>query len=64
LKGEIETLKRASEKHASGEHRSRQKVLALQEAVKQANAAAEELEEMAKSIEATFPALELQAQRV
>ena len=63
LKGEIETLKRASEKHASGEHRSRQKVLALQEAVKQANAAAEELEEMAKSIEETFPALELQAQR-
>jgi hypothetical protein len=57
LKGEIETLRRASEKHASGEHRSRQKVLALQEAVKQASAAAEDIEQMVKDIEETLPGL-------
>ena len=57
LKSEIETLKRASEKHAAGEHRSRQKVLALQEAVKQASAAAGDIEQMVKVIEETLPGL-------
>lgn len=57
LKSEIETLKRASEKHASSEHRSRQKVLALQEAVKQTNAAAGDLEDEIKNVEDTLPAL-------
>ena len=57
LKSEIETLKRASEKHAAGEHRSRQKVLALQEAVKQASVAAGDIEQMVKDIEETLPGL-------
>lgn len=51
LKSEIESLRRASEKHSTGEHRSRQKVLALQEAVKQSTAAATEMEQKAKGIE-------------
>ncbi|KAF8589077.1 hypothetical protein K439DRAFT_462541 [Ramaria rubella] len=61
LKSEIETLKRASEKHASGEHRSRQKVLALQEAVKQASAAAYDIEKMVRDIEETLPGLDERA---
>jgi len=40
IRADIETLKRASDKFASVEHRARQKVLALQEAVKQTLAAA------------------------
>ncbi|KAF8527833.1 hypothetical protein BU17DRAFT_38381, partial [Hysterangium stoloniferum] len=64
LKGEIETLKRASEKHASGEHRSRQKVLALQEAVKQASAATGDIEKMIRGIEETLPALNQRAKEV
>jgi hypothetical protein len=64
LKSEIETLKRASEKHAAGEHRSRQKVLALQEAVKQASAAAGDIEQMVKNIEDTLPGLSERAKEV
>lgn len=64
LKSEIEALKRASEKHASGEHRSRQKVLALQEAVKQASAAAGDIEQMVMDIEETLPGLSERAKEV
>lgn len=64
LKGEIEILKRASEKHASGEHRSRQKVLALQEAVKQASAAAGGIEKMAVDIEEAMLGLSERAEEV
>ena len=51
LRSEIESLKRSSEKHNASEQRSRQKVLALQEAVKQALAAASETEEQVRALE-------------
>ncbi|GJJ07774.1 hypothetical protein Clacol_001979 [Clathrus columnatus] len=61
LKSEIESLKRASEKHSAVEHRTRQKVLALQEAVKQANTAASDIEQKVKGIEDLLPSLNQQA---
>lgn len=57
LRSEIEILKRASEKHTAAEHRARQKVLALQEAVKRAQTATREMEEMVKEVEGGLPAL-------
>ncbi|EMD34772.1 hypothetical protein CERSUDRAFT_125326 [Gelatoporia subvermispora B] len=58
LRSEIEALKRAADKHAAGEQRARQKVLALQEAAKQGAAAARDLEALVADIEAALPALE------
>ncbi|OCH93960.1 hypothetical protein OBBRIDRAFT_723897, partial [Obba rivulosa] len=58
LRAEIDALKRAADKHAAGEQRARQKVLALQEAAKQTAAAARELDELVADIEAALPALE------
>ncbi|CDO75432.1 hypothetical protein BN946_scf184693.g1 [Trametes cinnabarina] len=58
LRSEIDTLKRASERYAAGESRARQKILALQEAVKQTLAAAQDIEALIKSIEADLPGLE------
>ncbi|KAI9069885.1 hypothetical protein FKP32DRAFT_1550642, partial [Trametes sanguinea] len=58
LRSEIDTLKRASERYAAGESRARQKILALQEAVKQTLAAAQDIEALIKSIEAELPGLE------
>lgn len=48
LRAQLEVFKRSSEKHAQSEHRSRQKILALQEAIKQASAASAELDVLAK----------------
>ncbi|KAJ7207188.1 hypothetical protein GGX14DRAFT_456510 [Mycena pura] len=60
LRSEIEILKRASEKHAVSEHRARQKVLALQEAVKRAQISTREMDEMVLEVEAELPALLVQ----
>jgi vacuolar-type H+-ATPase subunit D/Vma8 len=57
LRSEIEALKRSSEKHSAAEHRGRQKVLALQEAVKRAQAATSDMENIAKEVEAALPLL-------
>ncbi|KAF6757682.1 hypothetical protein DFP72DRAFT_890351 [Ephemerocybe angulata] len=57
LRQEMEALKRASEKHTAGEVRSRQKILALQEAVKRAQAATKETESMVESMENEVPEL-------
>ncbi|KIY45069.1 hypothetical protein FISHEDRAFT_5498, partial [Fistulina hepatica ATCC 64428] len=57
LKSEIEILKKASEKHIVSDQRARQKVLALQETVKRALAAAAQMDEERKEIEASLPAL-------
>jgi len=57
IRADIETLKRASDKFASVEHRARQKVLALQEAVKQTLAAAADIGTAATDIEASLPSL-------
>lgn len=54
----MDALKRASEKQNATEHRTRQKVLALQEAVKQALAAAEEAEEENTSVRDSIPSTE------
>ena len=60
LRSEIDVLKRASEKHAAAEHRARQKVLALQEAVKRAQAATKEVEGLVRDVETALPALRQQ----
>lgn len=58
LRAEIDTLKRASEKHAGLEHRAKQKVLALQEAVRRTIATTEEIKQMIVDVEAVLPGLE------
>lgn len=66
LRVELEALKRASEKHAALETRGRQKILALQEATKQAHAAAKDAEKLVAEYQAGFPAVrktESEAQR-
>ncbi|EDR04664.1 uncharacterized protein LACBIDRAFT_304417 [Laccaria bicolor S238N-H82] len=57
LRSEMDILKRASEKNAAGEHRAKQKILALQEAVKRAQAATRETEEMVRELEEQLPEL-------
>lgn len=58
IRSEIDALKRASEKYSSVEHRARQKVLALQEVVKQSLAAASETGALVLETEASFPVLQ------
>lgn len=60
LRSQIDTLKRASEKHTVAENRARQKVLALQEAVKRAQAATAEMEELAQEVEKALPDLQVE----
>jgi myosin heavy subunit len=57
LRADIEGLKRASEKQAAGEHRARQKILALQETVKQTTATTASMEEETAEIERSLPDL-------
>ena len=57
IRADIETLKRTSEKFASVEHRARQKVLALQETVKQTLAAAEDINSSVTDAETSLPIL-------
>lgn len=57
VRSEIDVLKRASEKHVAAELRARQKVLALQEAVKRAQSATREMENSVKVIEKSLPGL-------
>ena len=57
IRADIETLKRTSDKFASVEHRARQKVLALQETVKQTLAAGSDVGNAVADIEASMPAL-------
>ncbi|KAF9028780.1 hypothetical protein BDZ89DRAFT_1065865 [Hymenopellis radicata] len=57
VRSEIETLKRASEKHAAVEHRAKQKVLALQESVKRAQSSSREIDQQATEIETGMPDL-------
>ncbi|KAG8777200.1 hypothetical protein FRC12_000498 [Ceratobasidium sp. 428] len=59
LRSEIEALKKAVEKNAAGEQRAKQKILALQEAVKQALAAAVETDNKVKEMERALPGLEM-----
>ncbi|EJF63863.1 hypothetical protein DICSQDRAFT_23840, partial [Dichomitus squalens LYAD-421 SS1] len=58
LRAEIDTLRRASDRQAAGEGRARKKVLALQEAVKQTLAAAQDIEALVSEIEGALPGLE------
>jgi len=57
IRADIETLKRASDKFVSVENRARQKVLALQETVKQTLAAGSDIGTAVADIEASMPAL-------
>lgn len=57
IRADIETLKRASDKFTSVEQRARQKVLALQETVKQTLAAAAEISASVTDVETSLPAL-------
>ncbi|CAL1708935.1 unnamed protein product [Somion occarium] len=64
LRSEIDTLKRASEKYVQQETRARQKVLALQEAVRQTVAATDEIKAMIKDVEDMLPELERRRKKV
>jgi hypothetical protein len=55
LRAEIEAIKRTAEKQSVADQRAKQKVLALQEAVKQTNAATSELEAEARAVEGDLP---------
>ncbi|KAG6856511.1 hypothetical protein H0H87_003704 [Tephrocybe sp. NHM501043] len=57
LRSEIETLKRASEKHVAGDHRAKQKILSLQEAVKRGQTATRETEQLVEELEQLVPEL-------
>ncbi|KAF8341883.1 hypothetical protein F5887DRAFT_1217058, partial [Amanita rubescens] len=57
LRAEIESLQRSSEKYGVWEQRTKQKILALQEAHKRAIAAAQETEEEVRRVEALLPDL-------
>lgn len=57
IRADIETLKRTSDKFVSVEHRARQKVLALQETVKQTLAAAADINTAVTDVESSVPAL-------
>ncbi|KAL0576073.1 hypothetical protein V5O48_005901 [Marasmius crinis-equi] len=58
LRTEIEVLRRASERHNAGELRAKQKVLALQEAVKRANSSVTETKSETQQTEEAYPELE------
>ncbi|KAJ3785770.1 hypothetical protein GGU11DRAFT_555731 [Lentinula aff. detonsa] len=58
LRSEIDVLKRASERYLSSEQRSKQKVLALQEAVKRAQMITKEMEATMKEVNGEIPGLE------
>ncbi|KAF8067714.1 hypothetical protein FPV67DRAFT_1152297 [Lyophyllum atratum] len=62
LRSEIDILKRASEKHVAADHRAKQKLLSLQEAVKRAQTATRETEELVKEVEEMIPELNQQRQ--
>ncbi|KAF9041190.1 hypothetical protein BJ165DRAFT_1331525, partial [Panaeolus papilionaceus] len=57
LRSEIDTLKRTSERNTAAELRGKQKVLALQEAVKRAQNSVRETEDMVKEVEQGLPEL-------
>ena len=57
VRSQIDILKRSSEKHTAAEHRSKQKILALQEAVRRAQAVTSELEKELKVVQAELPDL-------
>lgn len=60
LRSEIDILKRASDKNGAAEHRAKQKILSLQEALKRAQTATRETEELMKEVECIVPGLEKQ----
>ncbi|KZT41619.1 hypothetical protein SISSUDRAFT_981614 [Sistotremastrum suecicum HHB10207 ss-3] len=64
LRSEMDALKRSSEKQSAPELRNRQKALALQEAVKQAHAAAADAEEEAVQVDNSLPGLQAQLKEV
>ncbi|KAF5390105.1 hypothetical protein D9757_003848 [Collybiopsis confluens] len=57
LRSEIEALKRASERYLSSEQRSKQKVLALQEAVKRTQMSSKEMEASLEEVNRQLPGL-------
>lgn len=58
VRGEIEALKKSGEKQSIPDQRARQKVLALQEAVKQTQSAVTEIEAQTKLIQEQLPRLQ------
>ena len=63
LRSEIDTLKRTSERNAAAELKGKQKVLALQEAVKRAQNVTKETEELSAEVEANMPELNERKQK-
>ena len=63
LRSEIDTLKRTSERNSATELKGKQKMLALQEAVKRAQNATKETEELSAEVEANMPELNERKQK-
>ncbi|KAJ3893586.1 hypothetical protein GG344DRAFT_42938 [Lentinula edodes] len=63
LRSEIDVLKRASDRYLSSEQRSKQKVLALQEAVKRTQIITKEMEATIKEVNAEIPGLKEEKQK-
>lgn len=63
LRSEIEALKRTSEKNIAAENRAKQKILALQEAVKRTHAGTRAMEQELDQLECSLPALHQEKER-
>ncbi|KAJ3811688.1 hypothetical protein F5876DRAFT_39127 [Lentinula aff. lateritia] len=63
LRSEIDVLKRASDRYLSSEQRSKQKVLALQEAVKRTQIITKEMEATIKEVNTEIPGLKEEKQK-
>lgn len=57
VRAEIETLKKAAEKQAVADQRAKQKVLALQEAIKQTHSAALDIESQTRALQDELPGI-------
>jgi uncharacterized protein YukE len=57
LRSEIDALKRASERHSAADHRAKQKILSLQEAIKRAQTVTRETEELITEIRVVLPGM-------
>ncbi|KAG8749598.1 hypothetical protein FRC14_001230 [Serendipita sp. 396] len=63
-RGEIEVLKRAADKQSVADQRAKQKVLALQEAVKQTISATADIEDQASTLQGELPLLQTDQQTI
>ncbi|KZT28113.1 hypothetical protein NEOLEDRAFT_1050115, partial [Neolentinus lepideus HHB14362 ss-1] len=63
LRSEIDILKRSSERFVKEEARAKQKLLQLQETVKRTGTHTEEIDKVAKEVQAEVPELEIERRK-